>query len=553
MSDHDSSSSSPSPPPHDATALLPPPPSPPRGGFPFLTSHPATAESCGMSLPPSPGQAALDPAPSPPCLLLPPAPLDGHGGSATTEAHFLDFLPPGYRFHPLDEELLTHYLGNKIGGQPLPPNKIYDVRLYDHNPESLAAKYQQWGENKWFFFTPRDRKYPNGNRPNRAAGDGYWKATGSDKPVIGEGGAVVGSKKALVFYRGKPPDGDKTNWIMNEYRIEDANQRRHDGTMKLDDWVLCSIHGSAEGNERRTKRRRVETKEPRPASWGKRGDKKPQPSDSKQYSHIDQAASVLPSPKPDMSSDEGPNILQSLDSNNYTIPHEDNKSAHLLQLAPYLHATLPYQYFQPNGSHYHESFSKIGDLPNGSNERLSSVEGLTDALPWTTDHQFYWMPETLDYASTKDDVNLFLDPSAEHGGYLDNAWGLNCSCLEPAGNLMSCADAADAVLANLSYYSGTDPFGNTTDVPANSQTYAAIGDIFGFEGPNAPAVLDSGFPISAEKASANAAPAVLRNDEMISKITFQNSPHVVFEDGAVVPGSCAGVNAGAKCGDIVPE
>jgi hypothetical protein len=29
-------------------------------------------------------------------------------------------------------------------------------------------------------------------------------------------------KKALVFYRGKPPKGLKTNWIMHEYRLQDA-------------------------------------------------------------------------------------------------------------------------------------------------------------------------------------------------------------------------------------------------------------------------------------------------------------------------------------------
>ena len=32
----------------------------------------------------------------------------------------------------------------------------------------------------------------------------------------------VGVKKALVFYRGKPPKGLKTNWIMHEYRLADA-------------------------------------------------------------------------------------------------------------------------------------------------------------------------------------------------------------------------------------------------------------------------------------------------------------------------------------------
>ena len=73
------------------------------------------------------------------------------------------------------------------------------------------------GEKEWYFFSPRDRKYPNGSRPNRAAGSGYWKATGADKP-IGQP-KPVGIKKALVFYAGKAPRGEKTNWIMHEYRL----------------------------------------------------------------------------------------------------------------------------------------------------------------------------------------------------------------------------------------------------------------------------------------------------------------------------------------------
>lgn len=79
-----------------------------------------------------------------------------------------------------------------------------------------------YGEKEWYFFSPRDRKYPNGSRPNRAAGTGYWKATGADKP-IGKP-KTLGIKKALVFYAGKAPRGVKTNWIMHEYRLANVDR-----------------------------------------------------------------------------------------------------------------------------------------------------------------------------------------------------------------------------------------------------------------------------------------------------------------------------------------
>ncbi|MED6218407.1 hypothetical protein PIB30_026515 [Stylosanthes scabra] len=99
-----------------------------------------------------------------------------------------------------------------------------------------------YGEKEWYFFSPRDRKYPNGSRPNRAAGSGYWKATGADKP-IGKPKAVA-IKKALVFYAGKAPKGVKTNWIMHEYRLAnvDRSAGKKNNNLRLDDWVLCRIY-----------------------------------------------------------------------------------------------------------------------------------------------------------------------------------------------------------------------------------------------------------------------------------------------------------------------
>ncbi|KAL1345424.1 hypothetical protein HN51_019172 [Arachis hypogaea] len=152
-------------------------------------------------------------------------------------------FPPGFRFHPSDEELIVHYLQNRISSRPLPASIIAEIDLYKYNPWDLPKK-ALFGEEEWYFFSPRDRKYPNGLRPNRAAGSGYWKATGTDKPILTSYGSKrIGVKKALVFYLGRPPKGTKTDWIMNEYRLVDTitSPSRLKGSMRLDDWVLCRV------------------------------------------------------------------------------------------------------------------------------------------------------------------------------------------------------------------------------------------------------------------------------------------------------------------------
>ncbi|XP_008799210.2 NAC transcription factor 25-like [Phoenix dactylifera] len=175
---------------------------------------------------------------------------DSSGGSQQQQQ---PQLPPGFRFHPTDEELVVHYLKKKAASAPLPVTIIAEVDLYKFDPWELPGK-ASFGEQEWYFFSPRDRKYPNGARPNRAATSGYWKATGTDKPILTSGGTQkVGVKKALVFYGGKPPKGIKTNWIMHEYRLTDTSPSSNSrppcgdvgskkGSLRLDDWVLCRIY-----------------------------------------------------------------------------------------------------------------------------------------------------------------------------------------------------------------------------------------------------------------------------------------------------------------------
>lgn len=166
-------------------------------------------------------------------------------------------LPPGFRFYPTDEELVVHYLCKKAASEPFSIPIIAEIELYKFDPWDLPDM-ALFGEKEWYFFSPRDRKYPNGSRPNRAAGSGYWKATGTDKPINTLGGSKkVGVKKALVFYKGKAPKGVKTNWIMHEYRLADgaARSAKRKGSLRLDDWVLCRIYKKSASGQKTAKER----------------------------------------------------------------------------------------------------------------------------------------------------------------------------------------------------------------------------------------------------------------------------------------------------------
>lgn len=75
------------------------------------------------------------------------------------------------------------------------------------------------GENEWYYYCKRGRKYKNSVRPNRVtAGSGFWKATGIDKSIYSKG-EVIGLKKSLVYYRGSAGKGTKTEWMMHEFRL----------------------------------------------------------------------------------------------------------------------------------------------------------------------------------------------------------------------------------------------------------------------------------------------------------------------------------------------
>ncbi|CAF1908814.1 hypothetical protein Bca4012_050038 [Brassica carinata] len=156
-------------------------------------------------------------------------------------------VPPGFRFHPTEEELVGYYLDGKINSIKSALDVIVDIDLYKMEPWDIQARcklgYEE--QNEWYFFSHKDRKYPTGTRTNRATAAGFWKATGRDKAVLSKN-SVVGMRKTLVYYKGRAPNGRKSDWIMHEYRLQNSEL----APVQEEGWVVCRAFRKPIPNQR---------------------------------------------------------------------------------------------------------------------------------------------------------------------------------------------------------------------------------------------------------------------------------------------------------------
>ncbi|CAO2182550.1 unnamed protein product [Urochloa humidicola] len=187
------------------------------------------------------------------------------GDAAAAPAYNEEYLgAPGVRFAPTDQDLIVHYLQRKLRGAPLPTDLVIDGHdAYAEHPEKLVAKLGDAIDGAWYLFSPRDRKYAGGMRPQRdtADGEGHWKAVEAEKQVLGRGGGggwvVIGTKLGLTFHghssqvdalgkrRRVKSESKPTRWRMVEFVSSNSTRAARDGSardpMLLNDYVLCKI------------------------------------------------------------------------------------------------------------------------------------------------------------------------------------------------------------------------------------------------------------------------------------------------------------------------
>ncbi|KAM5555833.1 hypothetical protein ABKV19_023644 [Rosa sericea] len=176
-------------------------------------------------------------------------------------------VPPGYGFHPTDERLLRELEEKNQCKDSEITTIIPEIDVCKHEPrelpelaftraQNLGRKFfsffffwftraESWdSQGKWYFFAPRDYKYPNSTRSNRTTGEGFWKPTGKVRDIKAPGSkAVIGRKRILTFQKHGELKPQKTGWVIHEYYLIEAHSNP---PKQIGDFVVCCLKYTSE-------------------------------------------------------------------------------------------------------------------------------------------------------------------------------------------------------------------------------------------------------------------------------------------------------------------
>nr|GMD03943.1 NAC domain-containing protein 78-like [Ipomoea batatas] len=119
--------------------------------------------------------------------------------------------------------MVVYYLRRKVRRKPFHVEAIAVVDIYKHEPWELHAFCAvNTTDQEWYFLVGFEKKYKGSRLINKSSTEkGYWKTSEKDQTVSHKR-EIVGMKKTLVYHAGKPPNGRRTNWVMHEYRLVEA-------------------------------------------------------------------------------------------------------------------------------------------------------------------------------------------------------------------------------------------------------------------------------------------------------------------------------------------
>nr|XP_017441890.1 NAC domain-containing protein 96 [Vigna angularis]KOM56972.1 hypothetical protein LR48_Vigan11g000400 [Vigna angularis] len=145
----------------------------------------------------------------------------------------------GFGFRPTEEELVDYYLRHRLLGDDPQVHVIPDINLCEVEPWDvpmlLAESAVPFDLPEWFFFSPVDFKYSNSKRINRTTKCGFWKPTGKDREIrSSNSNTLIAKIKTLVYYKGRVPRGEKSNFVIHEYHAVTFHESQRT-------FVLCRL------------------------------------------------------------------------------------------------------------------------------------------------------------------------------------------------------------------------------------------------------------------------------------------------------------------------
>ena len=108
---------------------------------------------------------------------------------------------------------------------------MINIYLYIYIFET--EEFQKGNDKEWFIITERNKvdqglsqtkRVGNGAKRQKRVdtNGGYWHATVAAQK-INAGDGVVRNKRPLAYYVGKPSEGVKTDWLMQEYSLDHSS------------------------------------------------------------------------------------------------------------------------------------------------------------------------------------------------------------------------------------------------------------------------------------------------------------------------------------------